>query len=57
MLNISETFKTTVPIKLKFSGIIGGFNKLAVLKFQSNLGRCRKNVPLECWEICIIGLD
>ena len=31
-----EISKTTEPIELKFSGIIEGTYKLAVLKFQSN---------------------
>ena len=31
-----EISKTTEPIELRFSGIIEGVHKLAVLKFQSN---------------------
>ena len=38
--------KTTEPIELKFSGIREGVNKLAVLKFQSNLISLRKNLKI-----------
>ena len=31
-----EISKTTEPIELKFSGVIEGVHKLAVLKFQNN---------------------
>ena len=34
-----EILETTESIELKLSGIIEGINKLAVLKFQSNLIR------------------
>ena len=37
---------TTEPIELKFSGIREGVNKLAVLKFQSNLISLRKNLKI-----------
>ena len=36
---ICEISETTESIELKLSGIIEGVNKLAVLKFQSNLIR------------------
>ena len=41
-----EILKTTEPIELKFSGITEGVNKLAVLKFQSNLISLRKNLKI-----------
>ena len=49
--------KTTEPIELKFSGIREGVNKLAVLKFQSNLISLRKNFKnMEFWEVSTIGI-
>ena len=41
-----EIFETTYLIKLKFSGIKEGFNKLAVLKFQSDPSSLRKYVKI-----------
>ena len=41
-----EISVTTEPIELKFSGIREGVNKLAVLKFQSNLISLRKNLKI-----------
>ena len=41
-----EISVTTELIELKFSGIREGVNKLAVLKFQSNLISLRKNLKI-----------
>ena len=44
-----EIPKTTEPIELKFSGIIKGTYKLAVLKFQSNPISLSRKVKI--WKI------
>ena len=44
-----EISKTTELIELKFSGIIEGTYKLAVLKFQSNL--IMLSIKLNIWQI------
>ena len=51
-----EISKTTEPIELKFSGFREGVNKLAVLKFQSNLNKFEeKSKNMEFWEINTLG--
>ena len=43
---VYEILVTTCPIELKFSGIREGVNKLAVLKFQSNMSSLSKNAKI-----------